>query len=95
MVALCSKTYLCFDAEDETRNKVSTKGLSKRQNTIRKEHFMSVLQTADSVAGVNRSFRTHNGQIFTYSQTKNALSFFYGKRKVLEDSMSTEPTDML
>ena len=55
---------------------------------------MSVLQTTDSVAGVNRSFRTHKGQIFTYSQKKNALSFFYGKRKVLADAMSTEPTDM-
>ena len=44
VVALWSKNYLCFDAEYASKNKVSTKGLSKRQNAIRKEHFMSVLQ---------------------------------------------------
>lgn len=94
IIALCSKSYMCFDNDDETVNKVSTKGLSKRLNSIRKENFMKVLQTTEPVQGINRSFRMHEGGMYTTSQIKNGLSFFYGKRKVMDDSVSTEPTDM-
>ena len=38
-VGLCSKTYYCFGATD----KYSTKGLSKRHNTINKDAFLEVL----------------------------------------------------
>ena len=55
---------------------------------------MKVLQTTENIKSENRSFRVHEGQVFTYTQSKAGLSFFYGKRKVLEDSVSTEPMDM-
>ena len=36
-IGLCSKTYYCFGLND----KFSTKGLSKRQNVINKESFLT------------------------------------------------------
>ena len=55
---------------------------------------MKVLQTTETIKGEKRGFRMREGQVFTYTQSKTGLSFFYGKRKVLEDSVSTDPTDM-
>ena len=94
IIALCSKTYMCFSNGGSGGHKVSTKGLSKRTNNIRKEEMLSVLRTTKPVAGCNRSFRMHQGQMYTYTQVKHGLSFFYGKRRVLEDFVSTEPTTM-
>ena len=48
-VGLCSKTYYCFGATD----KFSTKGLSKHQNVINKESFLTVLSDRRSGGGVN------------------------------------------
>jgi hypothetical protein len=94
VIALCSKTYLCFQ-ESEQDQKLSTKGVSKRLNVLTKEHFSKALYNQGNVVGLNRGFKRHNdGNIYTYKQTRTALSFFYGKRKVLEDYVTTEPTDM-
>ena len=46
-VGLCSKTYYCFGTTD----KYSTKGLSKRQNIIDKDTFLSVLADGAVVEG--------------------------------------------
>ena len=45
-------------------------------------------------SGVNRGFRVLDNKMCTYVQVKNAFSFFYPKRKVLEDSVSTIPLDI-
>jgi hypothetical protein len=101
VIALCSKTYLCFKDNSEAnhnqkkKNKLSTKGISKRLNDLSREQFLSVLYDKKIVAGFNRGFKRHcDGKIYTYQQSRTALSYFYGKRKVLEYSVSTEPTDM-
>lgn len=39
-------------------------------------------------------FKLHNNQICTYSQVRNGFSYFYCKRKVLADGVSTEPLDI-
>jgi hypothetical protein len=94
VIALCSKTYLCFQ-ECEKDNKLSTKGVSKRLNALTKEQFSKVLHNQGNVVGLNRGIkRHHDGKMYTYRQTRTALSFFYGKRKVLDDCVTTEPTDM-
>ena len=51
-IGLCSKTYYCFGST----NKCTTKGLNKRQNTIDKDAFLSVLTNRRSGSGVNRGF---------------------------------------
>ena len=53
IIGLSSKTYYCFGASD----KFSCKGVSKRNNDIDKEKYMSVLTTQQSRSGVNKGFR--------------------------------------
>ena len=89
-IGLCSKTYYCFGST----NKCTTKGLNKRQNDIDKEKFLAVLTNRRSGGGVNRGFRVHNSSMMTYIQERAALTYFYPKRKVLEDGLTTAPLDL-
>ena len=89
-IGLCSKTYYCFGAT----NKSTTKGLNKRQNDIDKDAFLAVLTNRRSGSGVNRGFRVHNSSMMTYVQERAALTYFYPKRKVLADGLSTAPLDL-
>ena len=89
-IGLCSKTYYCFGST----NKSTTKGLNKRQNDIDKDAFLNVLTSRRSGSGVNRGFRVHNSSMMTYVQERAALTYFYPKRKVLEDGLTTAPLDL-
>ena len=89
-IGLCSKTYYCFGKT----NKCTTKGLNKRQNDIDKDAFLSVLTNRRSGSGVNRGFRVRDSSMMTYVQERAALTYFYPKRKVLEDGLSTAPLDL-
>ena len=89
-IGLCSKTYYCFGTTD----KYSTKGLSKRHNDIDKDTFLAVLTNRRSGSGFNRGFRVHNSSMMTYIQERAALTYFYPKRKVLEDGLTTAPLDL-
>ena len=89
-VGLCSKTYYCFGSTD----KYSTKGLSKRQNVIDKDVFLAVLTNRRSGGGVTRGFRVRDSSVMTYVQDRAALTYFYGKRKVLDDGVSTAPLEV-
>ena len=86
-VGLCSKTYYCLGATD----KYSTKGLSKRHNTIDKETFLEVLTNRRSGSGKNRGFRVHKSTVLTYVQERAALTYFYAKRVVHEDTRWKHP----
>ena len=88
IIALCSKTHICFGSQ---KDKVTGKGLSKRQNDFRHQHFALVLDTQVPGHGVNRSFRLKHGQMYTYSQEKVGLPYLYGKCRVIEDGVSTLP----
>ena len=89
-IGLCRKTYYCFGAT----NKCTTKGLNKRQNNIDKDAFLDVLTNRRSGSGVNRGFRVHNSTVMTYVQEREALTYFYAKRKVLADGLTTAPLDI-
>ena len=89
-IGLCSKTYYCFGSTD----KCTTKGLNKRQNTIDKDTFLSVLTNRRSGSGVNRGFRVRDSSVMTYIQERAALTYFYPKRKVLEDGLTTAQLDL-
>ena len=89
-IGMCSKTYYCFGSTD----KCTTKCLNKRQNTIDKDAFLSVLTNRRSGSGVNRGFRVRDSSVMTYIQERAALTYFYPKRKVLEDGLTTAPLDL-
>ena len=88
IVALNSKTYFCFGNDGD---KLSTKGLSKRQNNLQKKDFLHVLQNKKIVSGTNRGIVRKNNKMLTYCQVKKGLNFFYAKRVVLKDRVSTYP----
>ena len=90
IVALCSKTYYCFGAKD----KFSCKGINKRTNDITKEMYMNVLKTKEAGSGINRGFRSMDNRVYTYLQERTGFSYFYSKRKVLADGISTVPLDI-
>ena len=85
IVGLCSKTYFCFGGEGD---KHSCKGIQKR-NQITKEQYLEVLSSQQSGKGVNRGFRVIENRVFTYEQVRSGLSYFYPKRMVLPDGVST------
>ncbi|XP_019633364.1 PREDICTED: uncharacterized protein LOC109476787 [Branchiostoma belcheri] len=94
IVGLCSKTYYCFGGDDKTKDKFSCKGVSKRDNDITLQKYLQVLETQKSGQGVNRGFRVRDNQMLTYTQTRDAFSYFYPKRQVQDDGVTTLPLDI-
>ena len=90
-IALCSK---CYHMEDQAtgKAKVSSKGVNKRQNEMRRERFERAL-AGDRDVVVNRGFRMRDGAMYTYEQRKLGLSAYYDKRWVLPDGNHTEPLE--
>ena len=90
-IALCSK---CYHMEDQAtgKAKVSSKGVNKRQNEMRRERFERAL-AGDRDVVVNRGFRMRDGVMYTYEQRKLGLSAYYDKRWVLPDGIHTEPLE--
>ena len=76
------------------KQKVSSKGLSKRTNNLREDQFLSVLQTTKPISGVNTGFIKKANHVYTYSQQRRGLTYFYSKRKVLDDGVSTSHLDV-
>jgi hypothetical protein len=89
--ALCSKLYF---VEGDTKNKYSCKGINKNQNEISKDRFHNVLFNNEKDMCVNKGFRVVNNEMVTYIQQKRGLSYYYDKRRVLEDGVSTVPLDI-
>ena len=90
IIGLRSKTYHCFGAKD----KFCCKGVNKKCNEINKDNYLQVVLTKQNSSGVNRGFRVVNNTMYTYEQVRNAFSYFYPKRKVLADGVSTTPLDI-
>ena len=91
--ALNAKTYLCqalAEREDQPpKTKLSSKGLSKRTNSLQLRDYKSVLFTRQPKTGVNTGFVRKNNRTYTYRQIRTGLTYFYSKRKVLADGVST------
>ena len=90
IIGLCSKTYYCFGTSD----KFSCKGMNKRCNDIDKDKYFNVLLSKQSSEGVNKGFRVVGNNMYTYNQVRQIFSYFYPKRKVLEDWVTTLPLDI-
>jgi len=91
MIALCSKCYYMDDGEGGNV-KMSSKGVSKRQNQKAWDSFKAALEGEKDMA-VNRGFRMRDGKMVTYEQKKLGLSAYYDKRWVLPDGIHTEPIE--
>lgn len=90
-VGLNSKTYCCWSSNEQ---KLSSKGISKATNAVKKENYLRVLRTGISEEGENRGFRIVNNKVLTYSQFKTGFNYFYPKRIVLEDGITTIPLEI-
>ena len=101
MLALAPKTYF-FEKEpiQEVKNdanqmtKKVSKGLSTKLNQFHFDTNLNVLKIKRSEVEINKGFVCKNHQVFTYTQKRAGLNFFYGKRKVLEDGITTILLDL-
>ena len=90
MVGLCSKTYFGWG----NKPKSSAKGISRTHNELNKQKYLDVLLHQQSGSGVNTGFVVKDNQVFTYRQVRDGFNYFYPKRKVLGDGVSTVPLNL-
>lgn len=72
--------------------KFSSKGVSKTSLKTPMTKFRHVLKTGTPQSGHTCGFRVRQNTIFTYIQERRGFSYFYCKRKVLDDGIHTECT---
>ena len=96
-LCLNSKVFHIWNDEDE---KTSCKGIQNRRNHLLWDDFLSVIETQKAKvftnAGSIKETDSITGQpsIKTYTQTKQGLTYFYAKRIVLSDGVSTTHLDI-
>ena len=66
----------------------------RRQGVSSTELFKKVLYSGEAAGGVNQGFIVRDNQVVTYEQERQSIVYFYCKRKVLEDGISTVPLDI-
>ena len=97
IIILCSKSY-CTEkfATDSSSGQVkfSMKGVNKKQFKNPVAHYKHVLSTNENFRACNSGIRAKDQSMATYKQHKNVLTYFYSKRKVLEDGCSTIPLEL-
>ena len=74
--------------------KFSMKGVNKAQFKNPIQHYEHVLTTQQNFRASNQGIRAKDESMVTYKQNKNALAYFYPKRKVLADGRTTVPLDI-
>ncbi|GMF65901.1 unnamed protein product [Phytophthora lilii] len=97
MVSLSSKNYVCYLPDESYNVKVSAKGIqqgSGRNNgVLSPDGFETVVRDHITLQGTNKGFRLSKETksiIITYTQNKTALNYYYDKRRVLDDGVTTE-----
>lgn len=93
MVGLCSKTYAIKNS-NENKEKFSSKGIAKQSVKNAVETYKRVLDTKQSESGLNRGFLLRENNIFSYNQMRTGITYFYCKRKVLDDGIHTDALDI-
>ena len=86
MICLNSKVYHIFNDKEQ---KTSCKGIQQKRNNLTRENFNQILETWQSISFENAGFIRDGVKTKTYKQTKKGLTYFYAKRKVLSDGVST------
>ena len=70
------------------------KGVNKGQFKNPMSHYEHVLTSKENFRACNSGIRAKDQSMVTYKQNKNALTYFYPKRKVMKDGCSTVPLDI-
>ena len=97
MIGLCSKSYCTEkfpESDQHGQVKFSMKGINKAQFKNPMPHYQHVLTTQQNFRASNQGIRAIDKSMVTYKQNKNALTYFYLKRKVLADGHTTVPLDI-
>ena len=100
IVSLSSKNYICYLPDEGHKQKVSAKGVQqangKNSDILNPTGFESVIRDRITLKATNKGFRVDKDRqnIITYKQVKNGLSFYYDKRQVLSDGISTIPLNL-
>lgn len=74
--------------------KLSSQGITKCRVKAPITTFRHVLNTQRVDKKTLKGFRAGDNGIATYEQTRNGFSYFYCKRRVLDDEVSTVPLDL-
>ena len=90
MICINSKVYHCWGHILKT----SCKGTQKKRNELVRKDFLDLLELRKPKLVENAGFIRNNDKILTYTQTKKGLEYFYAKRKVLSDGVSTTHLDI-
>ena len=94
IIALNSKVYIAFGRKD----KVSCKGVQQKRNEVVRENMKNVLDTQKPEyvenAGFIKTIDNLGPGISTYVQRKTGYSYFYCKRKILSDGVSSTHLDI-
>ena len=87
-IGLCSKSY-CTErfATDTTPGqvKLSMKGVNKGQFKNPTSYYEHILTSVENFRACNSGIRSKDQTMATYKQYKHAFTYFYLKRKLLED----------
>jgi hypothetical protein len=102
--ALAAKNYICFNPDDGHKIKISSKGVQSSNDKENKRNadilnpdgFKQVVEDRISLKATNKGFRVDNTRqrMITYEQIKTGLSYYYDKRRVLDDGISTVPLNI-
>ena len=88
MIGLCIKSYcteLFVTENSPAQVKFSMKGVNKGQFKSPMPHYEHVLTTKQNFRACDQGICAKDESMVTYKQYKNALTYFYPKRKVLAD----------
>lgn len=100
MMSLSSKNYICYMGDENHKQKVSAKRAQQDGNRngsiLSPDGFENVVRNRITLNATNKGFRVDklSKSTITYEQTKSGLNYYYNKRKVLLDGISTSPLDL-
>ncbi|RAW28567.1 hypothetical protein PC110_g15064 [Phytophthora cactorum] len=100
MVSLPSQNYICYLPDESYKVKVSAKGVQqgrgRNEDVLNPDGSETVVRDRITLQGTNKRFRLskESKSVITYTQTKSALSYFYDKRQLLLDGISTIPLNI-
>ena len=100
MICLNSKVYHIWSDKINPKTgkvyaKTSCKGVQKRRNELVREDFLSIIKDPNMKHFIeNAGFIMDGLETRTYTQLKKGLNYFYCKRKVLADGVSTTHLDI-
>ncbi len=82
-----------FDGDllaDEQKLKLSTRGVSRRQNTYTALQFLNVLKTGQPISGTNKTFLFRKNNLYLTQLVKRGVDAFFVKKYLLPCNIRTK-----